>query len=142
MSFQNVATRKANKEHKCDICNKTIKKGEKYRRATGRNEDYDGFYDCIECMDCQPIIQEYCDSTSYDRSEGYCDEYIQEWWLNEKCYECKHRYLPCEQLEGIGCPTGDVKNCDYRTKYGTCNGGDTCDEMTRYSWCEKYEKAD
>lgn len=139
MSFHNEKTYKAKKDHVCDICHGSIKKGDQYIRKTGKSEY--GFYDAVECIECQKIIDEYCSSKSYD-GEGYCEEYIQEWWRDVKCYDCKHRYLPCERVEGIGCPTGDVKKCEYYTKYGTCDGGDTCDEMTRYSWCDKYEKAD
>lgn len=140
MSFYNHRTQKANKDHTCGICNKTIKIGEQYIRKTGKSDEY-GFYDCAECIECQDVINEYCSSKAYD-GEGYCDEYIQEWWRDVKCYDCKHRYLPCEKVKDAGCPTGDVKKCEYYTKYGTCEGGDTCDEMTRYSWCEKYEKTD
>jgi len=141
MSFQKEKKYKANKDHVCDICNGTIKKGTGYIRKTV-NADGDGFCEFKECMGCQKVISEYCNSKEYDQCEGYSSEYIQEWWMDVKCNNCKYKYLPCEQVEGAGCPTGDCEKCDYYTRYGTCRGGDTCSEMTRYSWCEKYEKAD
>lgn len=109
----------------------------------GNAIDESNVYSAKECEACQLVIQEYVESGAYDSSEGYCDEYIQEWWRDVKCYDCKHRYLPCN-------PTEECKkdfqweddSCPERTKHGTCAAGDTCDEMTHYCRCEKLEKAE
>jgi hypothetical protein len=47
--------------------------------------------------------------------------------------------LPCKPDKNCFPP---FEQCIERTKYGTCRAGDTCDEMTHYCRCEKFEKAD
>jgi hypothetical protein len=133
MSFYRDTVRTARKEHKCGLCGAIIKKGEKYHDKAG-NELGDIFY-VKECEKCQPVIDEFCSSDHYERSEGYCEEWIQEWWRDVKCYECKHRYPICEPDKSCG----DPKTCDEINKYGQCTGGDTCDKMTHYCRCEKFE---
>jgi len=82
--------------------------GEKYHdKACNSANDENNICWGRECMACQPVIEEYCKSDCYDSCEGYCDEYIQEWWRDVKCY--------------------------------TCKAGDTCDDMTHYCRCEKFE---
>lgn len=72
---------------------------------------YEGvFWSSKECEACQPVIAEFC-RTDYADDE-YCGGWIREWWRNEKCPACK-RY--------------------------TCKAGDTCDDMTHYCRCEKFE---
>ncbi|MDD3307725.1 MAG: hypothetical protein PHO29_11610 [Acetobacterium sp.] len=133
MSFYRDTVRTARKEHKCGLCGAIIKKCEKYHDKAG-NEFGDIFY-VKECEKCQPVIDEFCNSDHYDRSEGYCDEWIQEWWMDVKCYACKHFYPACVPDEDCDEP----EFCDYIDKNRRCTGGDTCDEMTHYCRCEKFE---
>lgn len=96
MSFYRDTIRVARKEHKCDICKGVIKKGEKYHEKAGLN--YEGeFFHCKECESCQPVIAEFCQSDYAD--DGYCGEWIQEWWRDVKCYNCQHRFPPCDPDE-------------------------------------------
>jgi hypothetical protein len=141
MSFYRDTIRTARKEHKCSLCHGIIQKGEKYHDKAGNLIDESYVYSAKECEACQPVIDEFM--ASCNDGEGYCEEYIQEWWRDVKCYDCKHRFLPCK-------PDDDCKkllqresdSCPERTKYGTCSAGDTCDDMTHYCRCERYEKAD
>lgn len=138
MTFQRVTIRTAKKEHKCGICQKKIQPGEKYREYAGK---YDGdFYYGKECEPCQAIIIEYMESSYYD-NEGYNEDNIYEWWRDVKCYDCQHRFLPCAPDDG--CAKEFIKpdgTCPEKTKYGTCQAGDYCEEMTRYCWCEKFKQ--
>jgi hypothetical protein len=143
VSFYRDTIRTARKEHKCGLCHGTINIGEKYHDKAGNSAvDENVVYSEKECEACQPVIDEFMSSSMAD--EGYCDEYIQEWWSNEKCWECIHHYLPCEPNEWCKdfFPVGaeSVNECKERSKYGTCKVGDTCDDMTHYCRCEKYEK--
>lgn len=106
MSFQYDKLITARKEHRCDVCEGKIQAGEKYLKRVGTFEG--DFYCSKECLACQPIISEYCRSDSYD--EGYCGEWIQEWWREEKCPVCKNYYKPCKP-----------------------------NDMTHYCRCEKWE---
>ena len=140
MSFHRDNIRKARKEHKCDICNANIKTGENYHDKAGNCIHENMIYTSKECVECQPIIDEFCNSDSYERNEGYCDEWILEWWRDEKCHDCKHHYLPCVNNNCIDFFRSG--GCDEKTKYGTCKAGDTCDDMTHYCRCTKFKKAD
>jgi hypothetical protein len=145
MSFYRNTVRTARKEHKCDICHGVIKAGEQYHDiACNSANDESVVYWGKECMACQPVIRDFLGSSYYDSCEGYCDEYIQEWWLDVKCRECKHRWLPCvpDNVCRYEFMTGEDNHCPERTKHNTCMDGDTCDDMTHYCRCEKYEKAD
>jgi hypothetical protein len=137
MSFYRDTIRKARKEHKCDICHGSIHIGDKYHDKAGINYDNE-FFCGKECEACQPVIGEFMKSDCAD--EGYCDEYIADWWINEKCYICKHRFLPCEPND-CDCASiyMDGGQCDELTPYGTCKAGDTCDDMTHYCRCERFE---
>ncbi|KNZ70294.1 hypothetical protein Tfer_0854 [Thermincola ferriacetica] len=144
MGFYRDIVRTARKEHKCDVCHGIIKAGEKYHDKAG-NEGCEGnVWYSKECEACQIVINEFMKSDYAD--EGYCDEYIEEWWRDEKCPTCKHYFLPCKPDEWckehfhIGIES--ALECPERTKYGTCEAGDTCDEMTHYCRCERYEKVD
>lgn len=144
MSFYRDTIRTARKEHKCWVCHGVIKAGEKYHDKAGNSaNDENEIFSGKECMACQPIIQEFLDSDHHDSYEGYCDEYIQEWWHDVMCYECKHRYLPCSPDERCKehFPKGaeSVYECEERSKDGKCKTGDTCDDMTHYCRCEKFE---
>ena len=137
MSFYRDTIRTARKEHKCGICHGVIKIGEKYHDKAGKHDG--DLWHGKECEPCQPVIDEFNESDCAD--EGYCDEYIQEWWREEKCPVCKHYWLPCEPdevcLKQLIKPNG---SCPERTKYNTCEAGDICGDMTHYCRCEKFEK--
>jgi hypothetical protein len=141
MSFYRDIVRTARKEHKCDLCHGVIHKGEKYHDKAGNSaNDESVIYSANECEACQPVITEFMKSSYAD--EGYCDEWMHEWWRDEKCYDCKSRFLPCQPDEG--CKKDfqrEDDSCPERTKYGTCKAGDTCDDMTHYCRCEKFEGA-
>lgn len=136
MSFYRDTIRVARKEHKCDICKGVIKKGEKYHEKAGLN--YEGeFFHCKECESCQPVIADFCQSDYAD--DGYCGEWIQEWWRDVKCYDCQHRFPPCDPDEQCKKLYGEQGlTCPNRTKYGTCKYGDECDYMTHYCRCENF----
>lgn len=131
MSFYRDTVRTARKEHKCFLCQGTIKIGESYHDKAGINYDNDLFYG-KECESCQPVINEFMQSDYGD--EGYNEEWINEWWHDVKCYDCKNRWPLCKPG-----PECDAPGCsDY--KDGRCLGGDTCDEMTHFCRCENYEQ--
>jgi hypothetical protein len=143
MSFYRDTVRTARKEHKCSLCHGVIQKGEKYHDKAGNVIDNSYVYSAKECAPCQSVISEYVESGAYDSCEGYCAEYIQEWWRDVMCYNCKHRFLPCEPDEN--CEKDfqwEPDSCPERTKYGTCSAGDTCDDMTHYCRCELFEQTD
>lgn len=134
MSFYRDTVRTARKEHKCDLCGVTIQKGEKYHDKAGNDPDMWG---SKECDKCQSVLDDFCSSDYYDRSEGYCAEWVQEWWRDYKCPDCKHEYPECKPDNDCEC--SDPKDCDVLDGYGRCQGGDSCDEMTHYCRCEKFE---
>ncbi len=127
--FYSEKTITARKKHRCEVCGTTIEPGQKYVKKAGVHDG--DFWNTSECPECQPIIHEFC-STDYG-DDGYHGDYINEWWRDEKCPNCKKYYPPCEP-DG-SCPV----DCGDRTKDGKCCAGDTCDEMTRFVWCEKYD---
>lgn len=138
MSFYRDKIRTARKEHKCTVCRNKILPSEKYHDKAGKSEY--GLWYSKECMACQPVIVEFCKSDYYERSEGYCDEWIQEWWREVKCYDCKHRWLPCKPDDNCKKDLHwEDDHCPERTRYGTCMVGDECDDMTHYCRCEKFE---
>lgn len=129
MSFYRDTVRTARREHKCELCGAVIQKGEKYHDKAGNDPD---MWDSKECEKCQPVLDEFANSEHYDRSEGYCDEWIQEWWRDYKCDTCKNRLLPCDP---DGCDS--VSECG-NYKDGKCEDA-FCDDMTHYCRCEKFE---
>lgn len=144
MGFYRDTIRTARKDHKCSLCHGKISKGEKYHDKAGNAaNDPDEIYFVKECEACQPVIAEFIKSDQYDSSEGYCDEYIQEWWNDVMCYDCKHRCLPCEPnewcKEHFSVGVESAYECKERSKHGTCKAGDICEDMTHYCRCDKYE---
>ena len=139
MSFYRDTVRTARKEHKCCLCNGTIKVGEKYHDKAGNAGNDDNLiYYGKECELCQPVIKEFFKSGAGE--EGYCDDYIQEWWQDEKCPECKKRYYKCEPDQD--CSFRIIEEniiCSDRTEYGTCSAGDNCTDMTHYRRCENFD---
>jgi len=136
MSFYRDAIRKAKKDHKCNVCHGQIVKGEKYHDKAGNQDGV--IWESKECETCQPLILEFMQTDRSD--EGYCDEWIHEWWRDVFCYDCQKHYLPCEPDEH--CTVESGLPCEYKTKYGTCEAGDTCDDMTHYCRCENYISAE
>lgn len=69
----------ARKEHKCSLCGKNIKPGEKYHRQT---LVYDGdVYDWVEDLECQKatdVVCERLDFFGYDREDGLTEEVFNE----------------------------------------------------------------
>ena len=137
MSFNRDTIRTARKEHKCDLCNGAIAKGEKYHDKAGNVIEEAYIYSAKECEACQFVLAEYIASGAYDSSEGYCDEYIHNWWRQNKCYECQHHYLSCNSDNCMGFMDKD-RNCSEYAQRGNCKAGDTCDDMTHYCRCEKF----
>lgn len=134
MSFYRDTMRTARKDHKCDLCGAIIQKGEKYHDKAGNDPD---MWSSKECEKCQPVIDEYFDSNSSYRDEGYCADWLHDWWRDYKCPECKYEYPKCNP--DADCECSDPEDCDVLDKYGRCQGGDSCDEMTHYCRCEKFE---
>lgn len=133
MSFYRDTVRTARKEHKCELCGAIIQKGEKYHDKAG-NE----FGDVVcskECEKCQPVIDEYLNYEHTDRNEGYCADWIQEWWRDYKCDFCKNVLQECDPDE---CDCDSLAECGGY-KNGKCTELEHCDEMTHYCRCEKFE---
>jgi len=106
MSFYRDTLRKARKTHRCELCRAVILIGEKYHDKAG-NQDGD-IWTFKECEKCQPVIIEFMDSFRVD--DGYCDDFIRDWWMEEKCHKCKHiseddcemtHYCRCEKFEKV-----------------------------------------
>jgi len=138
MSFYRDTVRTARKEHKCELCGAIIRKGEKYHDKAG-NEFGDVV--CLkECEKCQLVIYEYFNSNSNYMDEGYCADWLNDWWRDYKCYDCKHEYPECKPDDDCECDY--FKDCKYSDNIGRCHGGDSCDEMTHFCRCEKFEVID
>ena len=136
MSFYRDTIRTARKEHKCSLCQGAIKAGEKYHDKAGTCYGDDSMiYHSKECFSCQVIINEFMETAD----EGYNAEYINEWWREVKCYECRHRWPLCESVREADCNVEKLTECKTY-KDGRCTGGDRCDDMTHYCRCEKFEQ--
>lgn len=124
----------AKKIHKCEMCGKPIEVGETYSYETGK---WDGdFFDRkmhLNCFEMFTMILHEMGENEFDW-DG-----LSEWWRDNKCWVCKHRYLPCNPDGYCGMNMGLESPCSERTSYATCKAGDTCDEMTHICWCEKFE---
>ena len=133
--FYSAKTLTAKKPHKCSVCYKEIEPGQKYIKKAGVHDG--DFWSGAECLECQPIITEFCSSDYGD--DGYCPEYMEEWWRDIKCPNCKNRYMvPCNYSpDDCRCEAPDA--CGDRSPLGMCEAEEPCDEMTRSCWCEKYD---
>lgn len=77
---------KARKEHKCDLCRRTIPMGTKYVRFSGKfNGDY---FDYKYHTECDTIINEYC--TTSGETE-WNDWVIFNWLQCVLCDNCDER---------------------------------------------------
>ena len=130
MSFCRETERTARKEHKCSLCHKIIKKGEKYIDHVDNIVDEAYVYHGKECLPCLDVKKEFLADYPGD---GYNEENIREWWQEEKCWKCGNRHPTCKPDEG--CETIDA--CVDR-KNGRCTA-DYCDDMTHYCRCEKFK---
>lgn len=133
MGFCKETERKARKQHKCNLCHKTIEVGEKYIVHVDNMYDETVVVSAKECLDCQPVKDEYLNWARKNDvyQEGYCDEILQTWWIEEKCPKCANYHPACKPDNT--CPG----NCSDR-KSGRCTA-DYCDDMTHYCRCEKFE---
>lgn len=92
LDFYNIKTPKARKEHKCDLCEGTIQKGETYCRFSGK---YDGdMFDDKYHLVCREIINTYCEKTN---NNEYHNDYIYDWLRDEYCLDCPHYNEDCEE---------------------------------------------
>lgn len=137
MSFYRDELRKARLLHECDLCRTTIKIGEKYHSKAG-NQDGD-IWTSSECEKCQPVISDFLENGSDD---GYCEEYIRDWWVEEKCPRCVNFWPECNPSAEC-MPYASIRKesvCD-ECKNGRCTAGDYCDKMTHYCRCENFKEA-
>ncbi len=130
MEFYRQEERVSQKERVCEMCGKPIHAGEKYSVEVGKY--FGDFFQRFLHLECRDVIGEFC--RSIDDSEFDYDE-IADWWEAHYCNgDCKYYFPKCEP--DSTCETA----CSYKTGDGKCTIGDTCHEMTRICWCEKYEK--
>lgn len=99
LEFYTTAHPKAKKDHVCDLCNGTIRKGEKYHRYSGKNDGY--MFDYKYHLICQKIIDAYCD-TSGDNE--YSNDAIWDFLSDEYCFDCElHKNDECAN-DTLSCP--------------------------------------
>lgn len=95
----------AKKEHKCYICNELINKGENYVKQVGKFQD--NFYDIKLHNNCYSILINYLDELDYyDLQEGWTLDYLRDYWIGNKCYNCLFN-----ELNGGNCDEDLDKNC-------------------------------
>ena len=98
----------ARKEHTCEACGDKILIGAKYRYECGK---YEGdFFDRCYHTSCWEVMQDYFAGVE-DTEFTYED--IQDWWQEERCYQC----TLCE-----------------------LNGGECDCDMDKRIWCTKFKK--
>lgn len=71
---------KARKQHRCDFCGKTIKVGEKYERATYKDED---IFTWKTCEICKPYVDEAFNNSDYDFSDGMSEQDFHNYMFEE-----------------------------------------------------------
>ncbi len=85
MEFYNRMYLKARKPHKCEFCGRTIERGEKYSRETGK---YDGDFFCRKlCIPCERMLSKFCLDTNEDE---FCWWQVNDWLSDTHCEECEH----------------------------------------------------
>ena len=97
---------KARKPHECDLCNCTIKPGERYVITCGK---YEGdFVSTTMHKECDDIALLQVSETQ--ENEFWCDD-ISDWWLETRCHSCEH------WIENIGeCDSDKNRGC-WCTRY-------------------------
>ena len=130
LEFYYHKIKKAHKQHDCEMCGQKIEVGENYSYASGK---YDGeFFERKLHQKCEDVLNEVL----LDTGENEFDyEMIQEWWKEEKCEKCKHRYPECDAKENGCVYSGD---CNYLI-CGKCTIETDCDKMDRSCWCTLFE---
>lgn len=86
MSFFRETTRTARKEHWCDLCGKSILKGEKYTDHADNMMDESQVCYLKQCDACEALVREFLKD---DPSDGYNADDMREWWNDRKCRDCK-----------------------------------------------------
>ena len=129
MEFYRRTVPRSRTTHKCEGCGNPIEVGEKYSCESGK---WDGdFFARLMHLDCYEAMNDILDAQG---DNEFTWDSLAEWWRDEKCCECKHRYLPCKPDDR--CP---AKPCGIRTPQGGCKDNE-CDEMTHIFWCAKWEQ--
>lgn len=85
MSFHRSIERTARKDHKCDLCCKTIEKGKKYIEFAGK---YDDFYSGKHHLNCEKLIIAYCKKNNEDE---YDSDTVLDWVCDEGCSGCDNQ---------------------------------------------------
>lgn len=84
----------AKKPHICDLCLRTIQRGEKYERFSGL---YNGdFFDQKLHLDCERLIDRYC--RAMDDNE-YTEDAVLDWLYDTICFDCEqghHKNDDCD----------------------------------------------
>jgi len=76
---------KARKTHKCELCRKTIEKGEVYLKRAGVWEG--DFYSVKEHKKCNELLHEYLSEVGYGE---YSIDCFRDWLYESRCYNCLH----------------------------------------------------
>jgi hypothetical protein len=75
--FHSDVERRANKEHRCDECRRTIAKGERYRHSTGKWEgDIVTSKQCAHCRAAARWLLVVCDGWVYEAIEEDLREHV------------------------------------------------------------------
>lgn len=100
LDFYTITEPKARKNHTCDLCCRTIHKGEVYHRYSGK---YNGdMFDSKYHLHCRNIIKAYCEAMG---DPEYDEESISDWLHDIHC-------IPCEHYENDDC-TNIEFSCPY-----------------------------
>ena len=90
LEFYTETKPKARKQHKCDLCGKTIEPGEKYHCFTGK---YDGkMFTDRTCLPCSGMISAYCDKCEHG---GWADDDCE--YLEEDCPHIRQHFTEREE---------------------------------------------
>lgn len=125
MEFYEYLTRKAKKNHICEMCGKTIYPDEEYSVEIGK---YDGdfFYRKLH-NDCYNVLYEYfndCEDDWFDY-DG-----IRFWFIEKYCKMCSKHTVKCNnKIKGLFCKYNYSGTCDKKS----CDG-----YMPEYCWCKNF----